>query len=279
MSLLVVRPAAVAITVMGTFGVVVDGVPTAARSWARRDAAALVKVLALAAGHRLHREHAMDLLWPDMPPARCAPRLHKAAHFARRAAGRPDAIVLRDDVVWLFPHCEVIVDAIRFEQLARVAVAKRDPEAAREALGWYRGELLPGDRYRDWAADRRELLHLRRLDVLRIAGEWRELAELDPTDEHAHVELMRRYLAAGQPAAAIRQYEYLERTLERHLSATASAPARHARRDAENMMKHAVGPRMRLGALLAELATLLGAENAVVTDLSAASAARPTLAR
>ena len=69
----------------------------------------------------------MDLLWPDEPPARSAPRLHKAAHFARRAAGRPDAIVLRDDVVWLFPDSEVIVDAIRFEQLARVAVAKHDP--------------------------------------------------------------------------------------------------------------------------------------------------------
>jgi DNA-binding SARP family transcriptional activator len=270
-----VRPAAVAITVMGTFDVVVDGVPTAARGWARRDAAALVKVLALAAGHRLHREHAMDLLWPDVPPARCAPRLHKAAHFARRAAGRPDAIVLRDDVVWLFPHSEVIVDAIRFEQLARAAVARRDPDAAREALGWYKGELLPGDRYQNWAADRRELLHLRRLDVLRVAGDWRELAELDPTDEQAHVELMRRHSAAGEPAAAIRQYDYLERTLERHLSATPGPSARQARREAESLVRDAVGSRTRLGALLAELATLLRGEN----DLSAASAARPTLVR
>ena len=174
----------------------------------------------------------MDLLWPDQPPARSAPRLHKAAHFARRAAGRPDAIVLRDDVVWLFPDSEVTVDAIRFEQLARVAVAERDPDAAREALAWYRGELLPGDRYEDWAADRRELLHLRRLDVLRLAGEWRELAELDPTDEEAHVELMRRHLAAGDAAAAIRQYEHLERTLERQLAATPGArrPPSPARR-------------------------------------------------
>jgi DNA-binding SARP family transcriptional activator len=230
-----VMPAPVAITVMGGFGVVMDGVPTAARGWARRSAAALVKILALAPGHRLHREHAMDLLWPDEPPACSAPRLHKAAHFARRAAGHPDAIVLRDDVVSLFPHSDVIVDAIRFEQLARVAVAKRDPDAAREALAWYRGELLPGDRYEDWATDRRELLHLRRLDVLRVAGEWRELAELDQTDEEAHVELMRRHLAAGEAAAAIRQYEYLERTLERQLAATPGAAARQARLDADHL--------------------------------------------
>ena len=54
----------------------------------------------------------------------------------------------------LFPDCEVIVDAIRFEQLARAAVAEGDPGRRREALAWYRGELLPGDRYADWAMDR-----------------------------------------------------------------------------------------------------------------------------
>ena len=123
--------AAVAVTLMGGFGVGVDGVPTARRGWARRNTAALVKVLALAPGHHLHREHVMDLLWPDEPPEGCAPRLHKAAHFARRAAGSRDAIVLRNDVVWLFPGSEVTVDAIRFEQLARVAVAKGDAHAAR----------------------------------------------------------------------------------------------------------------------------------------------------
>lgn len=224
----------VAITVMGTFGVVVDDVPTVSRGWTRR-AAALVKVLALAPGHRLHREHTMDLLWPDVPPSRCAPRLHKAAHLARRVAGRPDAIVLRDDVVWLFPEAEVTVDAIRFEQLARAAVANHDPDAAREALSWYRDELLPGDRYEEWVTDRRELLHLRRLDVLRVAGDWRELAELDQTDEQAHVQLIRRHLAAGQATAAIRQYEHLQRMLERHLSATPSAVARQAQRDAKHL--------------------------------------------
>jgi DNA-binding SARP family transcriptional activator len=259
--------APVAITVMGGFGVVVDGVPTAARGWARRSAAALVKILALSPGHRLHREHVMDLLWPDQLPA---PRLHKAAHFARRAAGRPDAIVLRDDVVWLFPDSEVIVDAIRFEQLARVAVAQRDPDAAREALAWYRGELLPGDRYEDWATDRRELLHLRRLDVLRVAGEWRELAEQDQTDEEAHVELMRRHLATGEAAAAIRQYEHLERALERQLAATPGAAARQARLDADDLddLRDATGSSTRVAALLAELAALMNRQSAVVAELA-----------
>lgn len=228
-------PARVAITVMGSFEVAVDDVPTAARDWTRRDAATLVKILALAPGHRLHREHLMDRLWPGVPPDRSAARLHKAAHFARRATARAEAIALRHDLVWLFPDSEVIVDAIRFEQLARAALVNGDRDAALHALSWYRGEMLPGDRYADWASERRESLHLRRLDLLRVAGEWRELAEIDQTDEEAHVKLMRRHLAAGQAPAAIRQYEHLQRMLERHVSATPGHAARAARLDAEHL--------------------------------------------
>ena len=222
-----VVPARVDIDVLGRFSVRIDGVPTASRGWARRNAAALIKILALTPGHRMHRERMMDLLWPDVPPDRCAPRLHKAAHFARQTAGRQDAIVLRDDLVWLFPGANVTVDALCFEQLSRAAVTDDDPLAARAALDWYHGELLPGDRYEDWAADRRELLHLRQLDLLRVAGQWRELAELDPTHETAHIELMRRQLEAGDRCAALRQYEHLERVLERELGV---GPSEHAQR-------------------------------------------------
>ena len=114
-------------------------------------------------------------------------------------AGRPawdDAVVLHGDHVWLFPGAEVIVDVVRFEDLARRAGAEDDP-VARDALAWYGGELLPSDPYEDWAGDRRELLALRRLDLLRVAGEWRDVAELDPTDEEAQLRLMHRHLAAG----------------------------------------------------------------------------------
>jgi DNA-binding SARP family transcriptional activator len=267
----------VEITVLGGFRVAVDGVPTPARGWSRRSAAALVKILALAPGHRLHREQVMDLLWPDESPDRSTPRLHKAAHFARRAAGRHDAVVLADDVVWLFPGADLSVDAIRFEQLARVAVAENDADAAWDALAWYRGDLLPGDRYEDWATDRRERLQLRRLDVLRVAGEWRELAELDPTDEQAHVALMRRHLAAGDGAAALRQYDHLERVLERELAVEPGEAARQARLEANRIGGPRVvdGSSTRVGALLAELADLVSRQHAVLAELTAVGADLP----
>jgi DNA-binding SARP family transcriptional activator len=242
----------VKITVLGDFRVAVDGVPTPASAWSRRSAAILVKVLALAPGHSLHREQVMDLLWPHESPDRSAPRLHKAAYFARRVIGCDDAVVLRDDVVYLFPGAEVTVDAVRFEQLARVAVREGDPVAARAALAWYRGELLPGDRYEEWAADRREMLHLRHVDVLRVAGEWRELVELDPTDEEARAELMRRHLEAGDGAAALHEYQHLERALD-------GEPGRPA----------------RVGSLLSELAGLVSRQRALIAELDALGVSRP----
>jgi len=261
-----VVPVHVDIAVLGRFSVSIDGVPTGSRGWARRNAAALVKILALTPGHRMHRERMMDLLWPDVPPEHCAPRLHKAAHFARQTAGRQDAIVLRDDVVWLFPGANITVDALCFEQLARAAATDDDPVAARQALDWYHGELLPEDRYEDWAADRRELLHLRQLDLLRVAGQWRELAELDPTHEAAHIELMRRQLAAGDRFAAKRQYQHLERVLDRELGVGPSERAQRAWREAT-----------RIDELLAELAGLVSRQSAVLAELAAADAAPPEL--
>lgn len=266
------KPARVEVVVLGGFRVTVDGVATAARGWSRRSAAALVKVLALAPDHRLHREQVMDLLWPDEPTQNAAPRLHKAAHFARLAAGHHDAVVLRDDVAQLFPCADISVDAIRFEQLARAAVRTGDPDAARTALAGYGGELLPCDRYEDWAADRRELLHLRRLDVLRVARQWRELAELEPTDEHAHVELMHRHLAAGDGAAAGRQYEHLQRILQRELGVEPGDAARRAHL-AAGLVKgrsEGAGTRSRVGALRAELADLVTRQRAVLAALAAA---------
>ena len=62
-----------------------------------------MKVLALAPGRRLHREQVIDLVWPGDTIAEAVPKLHKAAHFARRAIGVPDSVVLRGDQVVLYP--------------------------------------------------------------------------------------------------------------------------------------------------------------------------------
>ena len=217
--------ATIDITMLGRFSVTIDGAPVADGSWTRRNAAALVKVLALAPGRRLHREQIIDLLWPDDTIREAAPKLHKAAHFARRALAQPSSVVLRGETVVLLPDADTTVDAVEFEELARRALADGDAGAVRAALALYGGELLPQDRYEDWAEERRELLRLRHLELLRLDGRWEEVVELDESDERAHLALMQRHAASGDRHAALRQFERMDRTLRRELGV---APGREA---------------------------------------------------
>ena len=113
----------VQINLLGGFSVTVDGRAVPDQAWSRRNAAALVKLLALRTGRRLPRDQVIDLLWPDLLLDEAAPRLHKAAHYARAALGVPDAVVLSGDMVALLPDAEVTVDVDQFDTAARAFAA------------------------------------------------------------------------------------------------------------------------------------------------------------
>ena len=215
----------VAIKMLGGFSVTVDGVALDHAEWRRRQAAALVKVLALAGARSLHREQVIDTLWPDLGVDEAAPRLHKAAHYARRLIGQPGAVVLAGESVSLFPHQDIRVDVTEFQNLAERALAADDRTAALEAAAVYGGELLPQDPYEPWAMETREQLHLRYLDVLRVAGRWDLLTALEPTDEEAHLRLIAELTEKGDTRAALRQFERLERALRQQLGVAPSAAA------------------------------------------------------
>jgi DNA-binding SARP family transcriptional activator len=53
--------------------------------WRHSKATSLVKLLALAAGHRRHREDVMNLLWPELIAGAAANNLRQALHWARHA--------------------------------------------------------------------------------------------------------------------------------------------------------------------------------------------------
>src|SRR5437588_5944842 len=72
------------IQLLGDFSVTVGSRAIDEREWTSRRARSLVKLLALAPRHRLHREHVMDRLWPDMCSEDGANNLHKALYMARR---------------------------------------------------------------------------------------------------------------------------------------------------------------------------------------------------
>src|SRR5579884_2165694 len=81
------KAASLSIRVLGTFRVSVSSGPIAATSW-RRRAARLVQLLAIAPGHRVHREEVLEALWAESNPETASNNLHQALYVARRTLGQ-----------------------------------------------------------------------------------------------------------------------------------------------------------------------------------------------
>jgi predicted ATPase len=173
------------VILLGGFAAEAAGVPVPDSAWRLRKARELVKLLALAEGHRLHREQAMDALWPDRDPGSAANNLNQAVHAARRALGS-EAIVVLDGLLRL----EAEVDAELFERAASEARRERTARACVRALALYRGELLPENRYDDWAALERERLadvHAELQQLLTDLGGAREAVRALPAETSTFV--------------------------------------------------------------------------------------------
>jgi pimeloyl-ACP methyl ester carboxylesterase/DNA-binding SARP family transcriptional activator len=183
----------------------------------RRSAAQLVALLALEPAHRLHRERVMAALWPDAAPEDAANALHKAAHFARRSTGSADAVVLRGEMVSLFPGATVQVDLAAFEAAARAALTGDDQAAASAVLERWPADLLPDEPYAGWADAPRQRVDLLRRRLLLVARRWSDLVALDPTDEQAALGLAAEQLDGGDRAGALRTVARIERVLREEL--------------------------------------------------------------
>lgn len=240
----------VEVTLLGGFQVRVDGRAIPPDRWSRRHSAALVKLLALTPGRSLHREQVIDALWPDLDTDAAAPRLHKAAHYARKALGHRDAVVLSAAAVSLCPNDDVHVDMVQFRQLAESAVRDGDAASARHALAVYAGELLPRDLYEPWAEPHR--LHLKRLylEMLHLTEDWHLALAADPADESAHLALARRYAERGDRVGALRQLDQLDTVVREELGLEPSQRALDLRRQVVQASRRASS--------IAEMSTLGG---------------------
>lgn len=226
----------VSIRLLDDFSLTIDGRLVTASAFPRRSAVSLLKVLALARGRRMHREQVMDALWPDSAPDDAANQLHKAAHYARQGTGEPGCVVLRNQVVWLFPEAHVEVDAMTVQavaaRLAAADPASVDPGRAVAALELFGAGPLPDDLYEPWAAQHQQRLEAVHRQLLRWAGRWSELVMLDPRDEEAHLGLARSMLDRGDRAGALGQIDAIERLLEDELGIGLSPEGRDLRIEA-----------------------------------------------
>ena len=234
------------IRLLGGFDVDRDGTPVQVREWRLRKARTLVKMLALAPDQRMHRDVLLDVLWPGRPVASAVNNLHQALHVARRAlAGDgPHAglLELHDDVVVLRADGLVDVDVRRFERLAAAARAGGEFADLRTAVTAYTGDLLPEDRFEDWAVQRRaELRELLCELLVDLAGAGAPEAEalaalqralvIDPLHEGAVRGLMRHLAAAGRRPEALARYERLRDDLRANYGSDPDPVTRRLYRD------------------------------------------------
>jgi predicted ATPase/DNA-binding SARP family transcriptional activator len=217
--------------------------------WRLRKARTLVKLLALAADHSLHREQLIEALWPESDVAGASNNLRQTVYAARRAldsCGEDGAARLdvNREVLTLAPE-RLRIDVEEFEAAAAVAEAQPSLETYRRAVELYRGELLPEDRFEEWASARRHALRERHLALLidlarrcaqdgddagAIAALQRALVD-EPLHEQAHRELMQIYSRTGRRQRALAQFHELREALRREFADEPDADTRRLYQD------------------------------------------------
>jgi predicted ATPase/DNA-binding SARP family transcriptional activator/DNA-binding CsgD family transcriptional regulator len=228
------------ITMLGGFSVAVGTHVIPADAWQRRSARTVVKVLALTPHQRMHREELADLLWPDADVETSSNNLRVALHAARRAlrsatGDGPALLAQVDGHIALHPS-RVWTDVAAFQDAAERAHRAGTPSAYRAAIARYTGDLLPEDRYADWASAPRERLRNQYIglliglaDALAQHGTFDDEVEaleqvlaLEPTHEEAATRLMLVLTRNGQRQRAIQVYQRLAAAVHEDVGASPS---------------------------------------------------------
>jgi DNA-binding SARP family transcriptional activator len=206
--------------------------------------AALLAMLSLSAGRRIHRSELLESLWHDDVRGGSAGCLSTALWRLRKALYPWSALhgeaILGDTQGGLRLREEptIRVDVHEFQQrtnpaLSRPGAELDDDEAftLAEAIPLYQGDLLI-DVADEWARRERERLRRRFVDALirlmrhAVAREdldeairrGRHLLELDPLREDIHRQLMACLVKQGQRAHALQQFESCRASLRSELA-------------------------------------------------------------
>jgi predicted ATPase/DNA-binding SARP family transcriptional activator len=236
----------VRIRLLGGFEVTVGDRPVVPGAWRLRKAKTLVKLLALAEGHRMHREALVARLWPGRDGASATNNLHQALYIARRVFGGSTGLfALRDDIVVLSDGAAPWLDTEAFDAACELARSTRHADDYRAAAELYRGDLLPEDRFEDWAEAPRAALRERRLgllldfaEVLSAHGDHARVIEVigtvtavEPFHEGAHRTLMRALVASGRRYEALAAFDRLRDTLSDEYAADPEPATRRLYRE------------------------------------------------
>ena len=233
--------------VLGGFHVAVGDRPVPESAWRLRKARAWSSCWRWRPTGACIASSVAELLWPERDrgrrrPTTCTRRsTSRGARSTRRAPTRSPCLALRDDCSSLATSAPVGSTSTAFEAAAAAARARADDRGRpRRALALYGGELLPEDRYEEWAAEPPRgaaraapalLLELAELprDAGDAAGGDRGAAAgggRRPAARGGAPGLMRLFAAAGRRQQALAQYQQLREALRARATRPTPTPRR-----------------------------------------------------
>jgi DNA-binding SARP family transcriptional activator len=215
------RPAApeVMVWTLGGFRVERHGVPVPRSEWHSRKSRQLLKMLAASRGRPLHREQAIEVLWPDADTPNLSNRLAVALSTLRSVLDpeknhEPGHYVESGDDILRLRLEHVTVDLELFMDHAASATTTGE---------MYRGDFFVEDLYEDWARPTREEARAVYLALLRRRAKISQdlhpaealearlrILEMDPWDETTHLDLIQGLRTAGRHGEARRAQKRYE---------------------------------------------------------------------
>lgn len=215
---------------LGGFQVYVHG--TLVEDWSSRKGSAIFKYLVLHRDLPIHKEKLFEVIWAGVDEAGGLDRLHGAIYSLRQTLRSSDGamhiVLFENDHYRLNPELKIWTDFDEFSrrcQRARQAEQERKPHAAiaeyEAAILLYRGALFVEYPFVEWVELERHKLQSAYLSALDKLGEHyltvsdhlacqttcQRMLEIEPTNEAAHVRLMRLYARSGQMQLAQQQYQ------------------------------------------------------------------------
>lgn len=237
----------------GDLEVRLSGQPVPVWTWRSKKAVSLLALLLHHQGDPVHRDHAMEALWPEGDPERGSKNLNVALTATRRGLEQihPDGskcLRRQGSFYRIAPEMIEWLDVAEFLDLAGEATtsaAAGDLEAAEQsavrALDLAGEDYLASEPYTEWAVRERTRLSELASDLSIRSAEW--LLDLDQTDhalararaalirqplsERAWMVVMRSHLARGDRVAALTAYDECLRKFSEQLGIDPSAELRN----------------------------------------------------
>lgn len=234
---------------LGAFVLLRDGEPIPPGDWQSKKSRDLLRLLVARRGRAIHREAAIEILWPGLGSPEGDNRLAVAISRARSVLDpakdvSPDAyIATLEDVIWLRTHA-LDIDVERFLGLARAGLRAtregREDDARgslHEAFSMYGGDFLESHAYEEWTMPLREEARATFISVALALGAraahdgeyesavcyYTAVLGKDPFAEEALLGLVRAAVLVGRHGEAQRHYSnYVLRMQELAIEPAAS---------------------------------------------------------